>query len=87
MQIRSILSFLIKLRSCASPSLVIIFELLLTEKSRFELEIVIDFSLISTPIALRSNNLASTKVVPLPKNWSIIQSLVLLYLKIRFLGI
>lgn len=84
--IKSILWSLIKCKFCASPTFVKIFELFEQLKFRFALEILIETGFISTPIAFLFNSFASISVVPPPRNGSNIQSLILEYLKIKFLG-
>ena len=67
-QIKSILSSLIKDRSVASPFLTKIFDCVSYLKFRFVSDKEIDCGLISIPTAFRLSNFASTNVVPLPKN-------------------
>lgn len=86
-QIRSILSSFINDKLFAFPCLVNIFEFSWQIKFRFVLDNLTASEFISTPIAFRPNNFASINVVPLPKNWSSIQSFFFEYLKIIFLGI
>lgn len=70
----------------AFPCFVKIFDFSWHIKFRFELDNLIASELISTPIAFLPNSFASISVVPLPRNWSSIQSSFFEYLKIRFLG-
>ena len=85
-QIKSICASLIKFNSAAFPSRIYIFELVSHWNCKFVSEIETDCGLISIPTALRPSSFASTSVVPLPMNWSKIQSPGLEYRSIRFLG-
>ena len=86
-QIRSILSSFINDKLFAFPCLVNIFDFSWQVKFRFVLDNLTASEFISTPIAFLPNNFASINVVPLPKNWSSIQSFFFEYRKMIFLGI
>lgn len=55
-------------RFAASPSLINTFDVVSHWNFKFVSEIETDCGLISTPTAFRFSSLASTSVVPLPKN-------------------